>query len=316
MSNSTNKQNVNEYEYLNLIRNVINDGICEESRNGKTKEIFGYTMRFSLKDSVLPLITTKKFAWKTCLKELLWFIKGKMDVRLLQKENVKIWDLNTTREFLDSVGLTSYPEGIPGPIYGHQWRNFNGEYFLDVNSDNLDNPNVNVVNFDNENNETNEKYDQLQEIIDCLKDPAKRNSRRLIMSAWNPCQLKQMCLPPCHVLCQFRVLNGNELSCILFQRSGDIGLGVPFNIASYAFLTILLAHHCDLIPSEFIHTIGSAHIYEDHIEPLMQQIERKPFSQPTVQIKVKRDNIDDYVIDDFEVSDYETHPPISMKMSA
>lgn len=298
MSSFNNSNQQNEEQYLNLIRNVIELGIWEESRNGRTKEIFGYTMRFSLRGSILPLITTKKFAWKTCLKELLWFIRGKMDVRLLQQESVKIWDLNTTREFLDSVGLNSYHEGIPGPIYGHQWRNFNGPYIIDGN------------------NETNERYDQLQDIIECLKNPSKRNSRRLIMSAWNPCQLKEMCLPPCHVLCQFRVLNGNELSCILFQRSGDIGLGVPFNIASYAFLTILLAHHCDLVPSDFIHTIGSAHIYEDHIEPLMGQIQRQPFEQPTLRIKVKRDNIDDYVIDDFEVSEFQTHPHIPMKMSA
>ena len=155
--------------------------------------------------------------------------------------------------------------------------------------------------------------DQLEYIIDSLKDREKRKSRRLIMSAWNPEQLDEMALPPCHILCQFHVTNNDELSCSLYQRSGDVGLGIPFNIASYSFLTHILAKHCDLKPKEFIHFIGNAHIYDDHIDALTEQITRKPYDFPTIEVN-KRNTIDDYEFNDIIVSDYIHHDPIKMEM--
>ena len=185
-----------------------------------------------------------------------------------------------------------------GPIYGHQWRHFNAKY----------------ENFDTDY--SGQGIDQLQNIISDLKDPAKRTSRRLIMSAWNPCQLDEMALPPCHVLVQFNVHGGNQLSCALYQRSADSSLGIPFNIASYAFLTHLLAKHCDLIPYEFVHFLGNAHLYEEHIEPIKEQLRREPYPFPTVSIKQIRENINDYTIEDFEINNYQHHPQIKFKMVA
>ena len=225
-----------EYQYLELLQDILEKGHWEHGRNGKTKSLFGKYMRFSLENNKIPILTTKKTAWKTCLKELLWFIRGQTDNRILKQQNVHIWDANGTREFLDSVGLTDNEEDDLGCIYGWQWRHFNKPYTN--------------LNSENENNGPN-GIDQLQQIIDALKDPVQRTSRRLIMTAWNPCQLNQMALPPCHVICQFNVHDGNKLSCAMMQRSVDCGLGQPFNIASYSFLTHLLAKHCE---------IGRAHV--------------------------------------------------------
>jgi thymidylate synthase len=158
--------------------------------------------------------------------------------------------------------------------------------------------------------------DQLQQIIDALKDPAQRTSRRLIMTAWNPCQLDQMSLPPCHIFCQFNVHNGDQLSCAMFQRSNDCALGIPFNIASYSFLTHLIAKHCGLEAHEFIHFMGNSHIYEDHVEPMKEQIKRNPHPFPTVSIKQVRENINDYCLDDFILENYQSHEAIKMKMVA
>ena len=301
-----------EYQYLNLIENIIENGNWEEGRNGKTQSIFGATMRFSLKDGKIPILTTKKMAWKTCLKELLWFIRGETDSKILQQQGVHIWNANTSREFLDSRGLTYYPEGIIGPGYGYQWRNFNANYNCFSGKRLLDNdPN----DFHKETIQF-KGIDQLQQIIDALKDSLTRNSRRLIMTAWNPCQLHQMALPPCHVLCQFNVHHGNQLSCALYQRSNDVCLGTPFNIASYSFLTHLLAKHCGLEAYEFIHFMGNCHIYEDHLEPIKEQLTRKPYDFPYISIKQIRENINDYQIDDFEVLEYKNHDSIKMKMVA
>ena len=169
----------------------------------------------------------------------------------------------------------------------------------------------------NDKNKTNESelgVDQLQNVIDLLKNPETRRSRRIIMSSWNPCQLDEMALPPCHILCQFNVHNGNKLSCSLYQRSADVGLGVPFNIASYSFLTHLLAKHCNLEAYEFIHFLGNYHIYEDHIEPLKEQIKREPYDFPTIKINSLRENINDYKLEDFEISNYNNYPTIKMLM--
>ena len=301
-----------EYQYLNLLETILENGTWEEGRNGKTKSIFGHSMRFSLKDGQIPILTTKKTAWKTCLKELLWFIRGETDNNLLKEQGVHIWDANSSREFLDSRGLIHYPENMIGPSYGYQWRFFGAYYNCFTGKRSLDNDPYG----DHKDEPEFKGVDQLQQIIDTLKDPAQRSSRRLIMTAWNPCQLDQMALPPCHILCQFNVKNGYELSCALYQRSNDEALGTCFNIASYSFLTHLLAKHCGLRATEFIYFKGDCHIYEDHIEPMKEQIKREPFPFPTLTIKHIRDNINHYQVDDFELCNYQHHPQIKMKMVA
>lgn len=301
-----------ERQYLNILENIIENGYWEEGRNGKVKTLFGNSMRFSLQNNTIPILTTKQTAWKTCLKELLWFIRGETDNKLLNEQNVHIWNANGSREFLDSRNLTLYPEGILGPIYGYQWRYFNANYNC-FNGKRLLNPNVPDIH---EDVKIFKGTDQLQEIIDALKDPQKRNSRRLIMTAWNPGQLDQMALPPCHILCQFNVHNGNQLSCALYQRSCDFALGIPFNIASYSFLTHLIAKHCGLEAYEFVHFMGNCHIYEEHIEPMKMQKERTPYTFPTISIKNIRENIDEYTVNDFEVLNYQYHPKIQMSMVA
>lgn len=273
-----------ETQYLDLINDILVNGSMETCRNGKTLSVFGRSMRFSL-DGQIPILTTKKTAWKTCLKELFWFIRGQTDNAILNKQGVHIWDMNSD----SSADL--------GPIYGHQWRHFNARY-----------------------TGCNEDYygkgvDQLQNIIDQLKDPEQRYSRRMVMSAWNPCQIQEMALPPCHVLVQFYVRD-NKLSCALYQRSGDVGLGVPFNIASYSFLTHLIAKHTGLIAHEFIHFLGDAHIYENHIDALVEQTKRTPYPFPKIEIKRVCDKIDDYTEDDFVITDYIHHPVIKMQMTA
>jgi thymidylate synthase len=297
-----------EYQYINLLEHILENGIWEEGRNGKTKSIFGESMRFSLSNGQIPILTTKKTAWKTCLKELLWFIRGETDNTILQKQGVHIWDANGSREFLDSRGLHNYQEGELGPIYGWQWRNFNGPHVANQ-----------VANHElkqDYNNLQTYGIDQLQNIIDALKDPEQRTSRRLVLSAWNPSQLSQMALPPCHILCQFNVHDGNKLSCAMYQRSVDTMLGQPFNIASYSFLTHLLAKHCGLEAYEFIYFMGNTHIYENHIEGAKLQILREPFEFPTLLINQVRENINDYMVDDFEISNYKHHTQIKMEMVA
>jgi thymidylate synthase len=289
-----------EYQYLNLVDNILKTGFLEEGRNGITKSIFGNMMRFSLNEGKIPILTTKNVAWKTCLKELLWFISGKTSNNILNAQDVHIWDGNATKEFLNSRGLSHYDEGELGPIYGHQWRHFNALWVGDgdyANTDYLE-----------------KGIDQLQYIIDQLKNPETRNSRRLIMTAWNPCQLDKMALPPCHVLCQFNVHSGNKLSCALYQRSADLLLGVPFNIASYCFLTHLIAKHCSLEAYEFVHFIGNCHIYKEHFDGASLQTMREPYEFPIVTIKQIRENINDYNLDDFEIHNYKSHKSIKLNM--
>ena len=288
-----------EYQYLNILENILENGFWQEGRNGKTKSIFGVSMRFSLKDGKIPILTTKKTAWKTCLKELLWFIRGETNNKILKNQGVHIWDANGSRDFLDSRGLTKYPVDELGPIYGRQWRRFNA--LCDPHGEEYD---------------QTSGIDQLQQIIDALKDPKQRTSRRLVMTAWNPCQLNLMALPPCHILCQFNVHDGNKLSCAMYQRSNDECCGTPFNIASYSFLTHLLAKHCGLEAYEFVYFKGNCHIYEDHIEGAKLQIQREPYPFPTVSIKQVRENINDYQVEDFELHNYQHHPQIKFEMVA
>ena len=285
-----------ENQYLNLIDDILIYGTDETGRNGVARTVFGSAMHFSLKNEILPLLTTKKVAYKTCLKELLWFIKGSTDNKELKSQNVKIWNDNASREFLDSRGLYENEEDDLGPVYGHQWRHFNAEY-SNCKAD-----------------YSNKGVDQLKYIIDNLKDPVNRNSRRLVMSAWNPVQLDEMALPPCHILVQFNVVDNDKLSCSLYQRSGDVGLGVPFNIASYSILTHLIAKHCDLKATDFNYFLGNAHIYDDHIESLRKQMEREPYEFPRINIKNIYDDIEKYSVDDFEMNDYNHYDVIKMKM--
>lgn len=270
-----------ELQYLGLIRRIIKQGDIKYTRNGTVYSVFGANMRFPLKK--IPIMTTKQLAWKTCLKELLWFLSGDTNNKTLKDQNVHIWDMNGTREFLDSRGLYHYEEDELGPIYGHQWRNFHG-------------------------------IDQIEKLMADLKnDPF---SRRHIVTAWNPAQLDLMALPPCHILFQMSVNSKMELSCSLYQRSGDVGLGVPFNIASYSFLTSLIAHHLGYKVGEFIYNLGDAHIYENHISALKEQLNRQPLEFPVLKIERKREKLFDYVLNDFKLLNYNYHPKIEMKMIA
>ena len=286
-----------EQQYLHLVQDLLEEKSTIVGRNGSTLCNIGNAMYFSLENGKIPILTTKKVAIKTCLKELLWFIRGNTNNKTLKEQNVHIWDLNGNREFLDSRGLYHYEEDDLGPIYGFQWRHFN-------------------ANYENcHSNYTGKGVDQLQQVINGLKNPETRYSRRHVISAWNPCMLNEMALPPCHVLFQFHVTQKNKLSCTLYQRSGDIGLGVPFNIASYSAFTHLIAHHCELEPYEFIYFLGNTHIYEDHVEILKQQVTRTPYEFPTLHICKRCENIDDYLIDDFVINNYNYHNALKMKMS-
>tara|TARA_Y100000816_G_scaffold291852_1_gene284655 strand:+ start:6245 stop:7111 length:867 start_codon:yes stop_codon:yes gene_type:complete len=284
-----------EEQYINLINDILENGKLVDGRNGKALTVFGRMMRFSLEDEIIPALTTKKIAWKTCIKELLWFISGSTDNKKLKEQNVKIWNDNASREYLDSIGQLNRNEDDLGPVYGHQWRYFNAEY--------------NTCN----DNYKNKGIDQLEEVIKMLKDEKMRYSRRIILSAWNPCQINEMALPPCHVLAQFNVIE-NKLSCSLTQRSCDVGLGVPFNILSYSILTRLLAKHCDLDIGEFVYFMGNVHIYDDHIEPLKSQLNNKILGFPKLKINKKYDSIDDYKIEDFTLENYNNNDKVVMKM--
>jgi thymidylate synthase len=272
--------NEEECQYLNLVKEIIEKGTIEDGRNGLVKSVFGRSMKFSLKDGQLPILTTKKVAWKTCFKELLFFIKGQTDNNILKEQDVNIWTANSTREFLNNYNLNSQKENDLGPIYGFQWRYWNAKY------DGCD------------KNYEGCGIDQLKYIIDSLKNKSTRSSRRLIMTAWNPEQLNNMVLPPCHVMIQFNVRDKKYLSACLFQRSCDMGLGVPFNILSYSLLIHILAKHCGLVADEFVYFMGNAHIYINHIVGLNIQLKRstKPFSK--IAIKQLHNNIEDYSLDD------------------
>jgi len=284
-----------EMQYLNLIRKIIDTGNSRDDRTGTgTLSVFGAQMRFSLRDGRFPLLTTKKVFYRGIAEELFWFIRGSTSAKELQERNVRIWDGNSSREFLDSIGLTEREEGDLGPVYGFQWRHFGAEY-TNMHAD-----------------YSGQGVDQLAQVIDRCKN--KPNDRRNILCAWNPADLDKMALPPCHCLVQFYVAGG-ELSCQLYQRSADMGLGVPFNIASYALLTVMIAHVTGLKPGEFIHTLGDAHVYCNHIEALETQLEREPREFPKLKIKRKVDNIEDFTIDDFEVIGYNPHGKIVMAMA-
>lgn len=266
-------------QYLDLVKHVLEKGNVKSDRTGTgTRSVFGYQMRFDLSEG-FPMVTTKKLHLKSIIYELLWFIKGDTNIKYLQENGVRIWN-----EWADE-------RGDLGPVYGHQWRNWNSE-----------------------------GIDQLSEVIATLKKSP--NSRRMLISAWNPSVLPdtsksfsenvangKAALPPCHAFFQFYVADG-KLSCQLYQRSADIFLGVPFNIASYALLTLMVAHVCGYLPGEFIHTFGDAHIYSNHMEQIELQLSRDPRPLPTMEINPKVKSIFDFTFEDFTLKNYNPHPHI------
>lgn len=298
---SEEKTNYEEQAYLDLIDKILNNGEFRPDRTGTgTYSLFAPPqLRFDLSDGTFPLLTTKKVFMKGIIHELLWFIHGSTNAKLLSEKGVKIWDGNGSREYLDSLGLTTREEGDLGPVYGFQWRHFGADY-LDCNTD-----------------YKGKGYDQLANIINTLKN--NPYDRRIILSAWNPPAFKEMALPPCHVFCQFYVNfpknSKPRLSCQMYQRSCDIGLGVPFNIASYALLTYMIAMVVDMDPGEFIHVMGDTHVYSNHVDALKEQIKRTPKNFPKLLIKRNVTDIDDFKFEDFEITDYDPYPPIKMKMA-
>ena len=266
-------------QYLDLVNHVMENGILKEDRTGTgTKSVFGYQMRFNLENG-FPLLTTKKLHLKSIIYELLWFLNGDTNIKYLSENGVKIWD-----------GWAN-ENGDLGPVYGSQWRNWN-----------------------------NDNIDQISDLIETIKKNPK--SRRMIVSAWNPSVLPdtsksfneniengKAALPPCHAFFQFYVSN-SKLSCQLYQRSADIFLGVPFNIASYSLLTHMVAHVCDLKVGDFIHTFGDAHIYTNHFDQVKLQVNREPKKLPKLKINRNIKNIFDFKFDDFEILNYDPHPHI------
>ncbi|XP_011308920.1 thymidylate synthase isoform X2 [Fopius arisanus] len=284
-----------EHQYLKLLEKIMAQGAKKNDRTGTgTFALFGTQMRFSLRDGIFPLLTTKDVFWKGVVEELLWFISGSTNAQDLSKRGVKIWDANSSRIYLDAYGFKDREEGDLGPIYGFQWRH-SGAKYTHMHAD-----------------YTGQGIDQLQEVVDKLRN--NPDDRRIIICAWNPADIPKMALPPCHCLVQFFVANG-ELSCHLYQRSADMGLGVPFNIASYSLLTYMLAHICNLKPGEFVHTMGDCHVYSNHVEPLKTQCQRTPRPFPTLKIIRDVKEIDDFVASDFELIGYDPHPKIPMKMA-
>jgi dihydrofolate reductase/thymidylate synthase len=284
-----------EYQYLDIVREIIEEGNEKGDRTGVgTFSKFGCQMRFSLRDGRFPLLTTKRVFWRGVAEELLWFIAGHTNANLLQEKGIHIWDGNGSRKYLDSIGLNHREEMDLGPVYGFQWRHWGAKY-IDMHTD-----------------YTNKGFDQLADCIDKIKN--NPTDRRIVMSAWNPSDLKEMALAPCHLLCQFYVANG-ELSCQMYQRSCDMGLGVPFNIASYALLTCMVAHVCGLKPGEFVHVLGDAHVYKNHVEALKQQLNREPREFPILRIKRNVTDIDDFKFEDFEIIGYNPHGTIKMDMA-
>jgi thymidylate synthase len=253
-----------EEQYLDLLKRILDKGSLQENRTGTDcLVLFGDQIRFSIKDS-FPLLTTKKVFWKGIVEELIWFLKGDTNNNNLKEKGVHIWDGNSNRESLDNRGLTTYKEGDCGPIYSFQWKHFGAKY-KDCDAE-----------------YGNQGTDQIDYIINEIKK--NPNSRRIMMTAWNPADISKMCLPPCHTSVQFHVKDAKYLSCHMYQRSCDTFLGLPFNIASYALLTYMIAAKTGLIPEELIISFGNVHIYTNHIEAVKEQLNRKPHKWCSVEL--------------------------------
>ncbi|GFE54412.1 dihydrofolate reductase-thymidylate [Babesia ovis] len=284
-----------EFQYLDILADVLSNGTLKPNRTGTDAySKFGYQMRFDI-SRAFPLLTTKKVALRSIIEELLWFIRGSTNGNELLAKNVRIWELNGTREFLDKNGFPEREEHDLGPIYGFQWRHFGAKY-LDMHAD-----------------YTGQGIDQLTEIINRIK--TNPNDRRLIICSWNVADLKNMALPPCHCFFQFYVRDG-KLSCMMHQRSCDLGLGVPFNIASYTILTAMVAQVCGLQLGEFVHNLADAHIYVDHVDAVTTQIARVPYPFPRLRLNPEIKRIEDFKFEDIIVENYVSHPIITMPMSA
>lgn len=261
-------------QYLNLMEHILDYGVQKDDRTGTgTLSVFGYQMRFNLREG-FPLLTTKKLHMKSILYELLWFLRGDTNVQYLQDHGVRIWN-----EWADE-------NGDLGPVYGAQWRSWRGA--------------------------DGRTIDQISSVIEQIK--TNPHSRRLVVSAWNVGELNKMALSPCHALFQFYVAEG-ELSCQLYQRSADVFLGVPFNIASYALLTVMVAQVCNLQVGDFVHTLGDAHLYINHLEQARLQLQRLPYPLPLLNINAEVRSIFDFRYEDFELINYQSHPHIKAEIS-
>lgn len=293
---------IGEEGYINLLRDTLKKGEYRKGRNGNTYSVFGQMISFNNINKSFPLLTTKKMFTKGIIEEILWFLRGSTDANELQKKGVKIWDGNSSREYLDSVGLSHYSEGELGPVYGWQWRNFGKQYNKD---------------------DDNSGFDQLQYIIEELIKP--ENSRRAVMSGWNPTQLSEMALPPCHILYTF-YKNKNGISCMMNMRSSDLFLGLPFNIASTSILTHIIAKVIHVNPVDISIAITDAHIYDEHIDAVNEQLENNILeSTPTLEIRKEPPPIDssvdekikwinDLKYEDFVVNDYKSAGTIKAPM--
>ncbi|AXH71082.1 putative thymidylate synthase [Bacillus phage BSP38] len=290
-------------EYFGLVKKIMDEGTFKDDRTGTgTLSLFGPQMEFDLSKG-FPLLTTKKLPFRIIAEELFWFIKGDTDLKTLLDKNINIWTDDAYRFYLDNGGSLTKSGFIHrtknagfdlGPIYGKQWRSWGGVVTVD------DSMGYQM------------QHDQLFRVIkDINTNP---DSRRHIVSAWNVGDLDYMALPPCHVLFQFYVVNGT-LSCKLYQRSADVFLGVPFNIASYALLTHIIAKMTGLKVGKFIHSFGDAHIYINHLDLLKGQMEREPKEMPQLEVKAVHENIEDYTLDDIVLTGYDAHPTIKGKLS-
>jgi thymidylate synthase len=273
-------------QYLELLDAVLADGEERTDRTGVgTRSLFGWQSRYDLADG-FPLVTTKRVHTRSVVGELLWFLAGRTDNQWLNERGITIWDEWATAE---QTARFDRPEGALGPVYGHQWRNFGATRRPDGSF-------------------ADDGVDQITRLVEGIRaDPA---SRRHLVSSWNPTEIDDVALPPCHTLCQFYVTTDGRLSCQLYQRSADVFLGVPFNIASYALLTHIVAHVCDLRPGVFVHSFGDVHLYLNHVEQAREQLTRSPRSLPTLVLDPRVREIDGFGFDDIRIVDYDPHPAI------
>tara|TARA_B100001094_G_C18173128_1_gene796331 strand:- start:1178 stop:2707 length:1530 start_codon:yes stop_codon:yes gene_type:complete len=287
---SKSEVNMEELSYLRLLNKVYGNGGKRKSRNSEVLSLFGEKMKFDLRKG-FPLLTSKKVGWKTILRELIWFLNGSTNNKLLQEKNVHIWDGNSSKEYMESRGL-DYEEGELGPIYGFQWRNFGGEYGVKGGK---------------------EGVDQVKYMIDLINnDPT---SRRILLSAWNPPDLDKMALPPCHIMFQIYV-DGDFIDGQMYQRSGDMFLGVPFNIASYSFLLHIIGKITKKTPRYFHHILGDCHIYSNHYEAIEKQLKNNTYPFPTIEISDELNNIDTIDESYINIKNYRSNSSIKAEMIA
>lgn len=286
-----------ENNYLNLCKLIMEQGDVKGDRTGTgTISYFGPQMEFDMTTGEFPLLTTKRVYWKGVVEELLWFVRGETDAGLLSQKGVKIWDGNTSRDFLDKRGLGTYPVGDIGPGYGFQWRHWGAEY----PGKSFDRSKINGI-------------DQLKDAVRQIRETPE--SRRIIVSAWNVSDIDKMALPPCHLLYQFNV-SGEFLDLKMYQRSADWFLGVPFNIASYALLLLMVCKITNKKPRRLILTFGDAHVYSTHLEQIKEQLTREPYKFPKMEIIDRgQKEIDEFQTEDFKLIDYRCHPSIKAEMA-